>query len=101
MEGSTSCTIQDLSSVMRGNRKNIKPSKEEDESYEYSDVSEETIAKPDFVDCNPTVSTDPVISLLYFTLIPDPGGETEEEIWSTKRVLDWRPCKWWLQGHFT
>nr|GEV45153.1 uncharacterized mitochondrial protein AtMg00810-like [Tanacetum cinerariifolium] len=29
------------------------------------------------------------------------GGETEEEIWSAKRVLDWRPCKWWLQGHFT
>ncbi|PWA65164.1 pentatricopeptide repeat (PPR) superfamily protein [Artemisia annua] len=34
MERSTSCTIQDLSSVMRGNRKNIKPSKEEDSSEE-------------------------------------------------------------------
>lgn len=35
------------------------------------------------------------IPLYYAT-----GGEAEE-IWSAKRVLDWRPCKWWLQGHFT
>ncbi|GKD45435.1 pentatricopeptide repeat-containing protein [Tanacetum coccineum] len=34
MERSTSCTIQDLSSIMRGDRKNIKPSKEEDSSEE-------------------------------------------------------------------
>ncbi|KAJ8755732.1 hypothetical protein K2173_024276 [Erythroxylum novogranatense] len=20
-------------------------------------------------------------------------------IWSVKRVMEWRPCKWWLQGH--
>lgn len=34
MERSTSCTIQDLSSVMRGNMKNIKLRKEEDSSEE-------------------------------------------------------------------
>ncbi|KAK4772789.1 hypothetical protein SAY86_014564 [Trapa natans] len=23
------------------------------------------------------------------------------DIWSVKRVMEWRPCKWWLQGHLT
>ncbi|GJY11515.1 O-fucosyltransferase 13 isoform X1 [Tanacetum coccineum] len=47
---------------------------------------------------SPYYDTSPLsqIRLYYAT-----GGETEEEIWSAKRVLDWRPCKWWLQGHFT
>ncbi|KAJ4847187.1 O-fucosyltransferase 13 [Turnera subulata] len=23
------------------------------------------------------------------------------DIWSVKRLVEWRPCKWWLQGHLT
>ncbi|WCJ40573.1 O-fucosyltransferase family protein [Euphorbia peplus] len=23
------------------------------------------------------------------------------DIWSVKRLIEWRPCKWWLQGHLT
>ncbi|ESQ48380.1 hypothetical protein EUTSA_v10020754mg [Eutrema salsugineum] len=23
------------------------------------------------------------------------------DIWSVKRIAEWRPCKWWLQGHLT
>lgn len=23
------------------------------------------------------------------------------DIWSVKRIVEWRPCKWWLQGHLT
>ncbi|CAL0335282.1 unnamed protein product [Lupinus luteus] len=25
----------------------------------------------------------------------------EDDIWSVKRVMEWRPCNWWLQGHQT
>ncbi|CAI8601284.1 unnamed protein product [Vicia faba] len=27
------------------------------------------------------------------------GGEVD--IWSVRRLMEWRPCKWWLQGHQT
>ncbi|KAM1187417.1 hypothetical protein ACFX2J_023345 [Malus domestica] len=23
------------------------------------------------------------------------------DIWSFGRMVEWRPCKWWLQGHLT
>ncbi|XP_071711601.1 O-fucosyltransferase 13 [Rutidosis leptorrhynchoides] len=26
---------------------------------------------------------------------------TTPVIWSAKRILEWRPCDWWIQGHFT
>ncbi|KAI9074750.1 hypothetical protein K1719_043282 [Acacia pycnantha] len=25
----------------------------------------------------------------------------EGDIWSVRRLFEWRPCKWWLQGHLT
>ncbi|XP_013698091.1 O-fucosyltransferase 13 isoform X1 [Brassica napus] len=25
----------------------------------------------------------------------------EFDIWSVKRIAEWRPCKWWLHGHLT
>ncbi|CAI8601281.1 unnamed protein product [Vicia faba] len=25
----------------------------------------------------------------------------EVDIWSVRRLMEWRPCKWWLQGHQT
>ncbi|WJX42780.1 O-fucosyltransferase 13, variant 2 [Trifolium repens] len=25
----------------------------------------------------------------------------EVDIWSVRRLMEWRPCKWWLQGHLT
>nr|XP_043615195.1 O-fucosyltransferase 13 isoform X1 [Erigeron canadensis] len=52
--------------------------------------------------------------ILFFTLVSlspssppfyqisfSPSATYETDIWSAKRILDWRPCNWWLQGHFT
>ncbi|KAI3671530.1 hypothetical protein L1987_87268 [Smallanthus sonchifolius] len=25
----------------------------------------------------------------------------KSDVWSAKRILEWRPCNWWLQGHLT
>ncbi|KAI3766742.1 hypothetical protein L2E82_16813 [Cichorium intybus] len=36
-----------------------------------------------------------------FSQIPIYSTIRESDIWSAKRVLEWRPCKWWLQGHLT
>ncbi|KAM7254233.1 hypothetical protein ACFE04_031915 [Oxalis oulophora] len=33
------------------------------------------------------------------TLITSTSGNSV--IWNVKRVAEWRPCKWWLQGHLT
>lgn len=35
--------------------------------------------------------------------IPFPSGSSvgSSDIWSVKRIMEWRPCKWWLQGHLT
>ncbi|EEF44775.1 conserved hypothetical protein [Ricinus communis] len=32
---------------------------------------------------------------------PDSYTGKSLDIWSVKRVLEWRPCKWWLQGHLS
>ncbi|KAJ0755419.1 putative GDP-fucose protein O-fucosyltransferase [Helianthus annuus] len=36
-----------------------------------------------------------------FSQIPLNYVIVESDIWSAKRILEWRPCKWWLQGHLT
>ncbi|KAI9162438.1 hypothetical protein LWI28_027355 [Acer negundo] len=36
---------------------------------------------------------------LSFTSSASPKGKSE--IWSVRRLVEWRPCKWWLQGHLT
>ncbi|KAM0033401.1 putative GDP-fucose protein O-fucosyltransferase [Helianthus debilis subsp. tardiflorus] len=36
-----------------------------------------------------------------FSQIPLNYAIVESDIWSSKRILEWRPCKWWLQGHLT
>ncbi|KAK1578628.1 hypothetical protein Q3G72_031813 [Acer saccharum] len=38
-------------------------------------------------------------SSLSFTSSALPKGKSE--IWSVRRLVEWRPCKWWLQGHLT
>ncbi|XP_058192781.1 O-fucosyltransferase 13-like isoform X1 [Rhododendron vialii] len=25
----------------------------------------------------------------------------KKDIWSVRRIMEWRPCKWWLDGHLT
>ncbi|GKV35831.1 hypothetical protein SLEP1_g44041 [Rubroshorea leprosula] len=34
---------------------------------------------------------------------PISSGSTpsRQDIWSVRRIAEWRPCKWWLQGHLT
>ncbi|XP_076884472.1 O-fucosyltransferase 13-like isoform X1 [Bidens hawaiensis] len=29
------------------------------------------------------------------------AATTASDIWSAKRILGWRPCQWWIQGHLT
>ncbi|XP_023734247.1 O-fucosyltransferase 13 isoform X1 [Lactuca sativa] len=60
----------------------------------------------------------PLVTLVFFTIIllfavislspsspfsqiPLYSAIGESDIWSAKRILEWRPCKWWLQGHLT
>ncbi|XWS20412.1 hypothetical protein CRYUN_Cryun31cG0098900 [Craigia yunnanensis] len=28
-------------------------------------------------------------------------NRTKSDIWSVKRIMEWRPCNWWLQSHLT
>ncbi|XP_065866045.1 O-fucosyltransferase 13 isoform X2 [Euphorbia lathyris] len=36
------------------------------------------------------------------TLVPSSDFSSGDlHIWSVKRLIEWRPCKWWLQGHLT
>lgn len=28
-------------------------------------------------------------------------GSGKSDIWSVPRIIDWRPCNWWIQGHLT
>ncbi|VVA97762.1 unnamed protein product [Arabis nemorensis] len=35
------------------------------------------------------------------TPLSSSGSLLDLDIWSVKRVVEWRPCKWWLQGHLT
>ncbi|KAF6138166.1 hypothetical protein GIB67_011006, partial [Kingdonia uniflora] len=30
-----------------------------------------------------------------------PFSPRKSEIWSVRRIVEWRPCKWWLEGHLT
>ncbi|KAF6151158.1 hypothetical protein GIB67_037366 [Kingdonia uniflora] len=52
------------------------------------------------------------LSLLLLTLLLSPSTPFSEnfispisprksEIWSMRRIVEWRPCKWWLEGHLT
>ncbi|ESR40480.1 O-fucosyltransferase 13 [Citrus sinensis] len=34
----------------------------------------------------------------FLSLFPSAG---ESDIWSVRRLVDWRPCKWWLHRHLT
>ncbi|KAI3777779.1 hypothetical protein L1987_47581 [Smallanthus sonchifolius] len=36
-----------------------------------------------------------------FSQIPLDAAIGKSDIWSAKRILEWRPCSWWLQGHLT
>ncbi|XP_044497016.1 O-fucosyltransferase 13 [Mangifera indica] len=36
-----------------------------------------------------------------FSVSPSSIHTGESDIWSVKRLVEWRPCKWWLQGHLT
>ena len=29
------------------------------------------------------------------------GCRGKSDIWSVRRMVEWRPCKWWLQGHLS
>ncbi|KAL5575601.1 hypothetical protein UlMin_017300 [Ulmus minor] len=38
----------------------------------------------------------------YFkTPLPSTSQLEGKVIWSLRRMFEWRPCKWWLQGHLT
>ncbi|KAF7843272.1 O-fucosyltransferase 13-like isoform X1 [Senna tora] len=41
----------------------------------------------------------PTPFFLYRTSSDSHAGEVD--IWSVRRLVEWRPCKWWLQGHLT
>ncbi|KAL5724640.1 O-fucosyltransferase 13 [Ranunculus cassubicifolius] len=36
-----------------------------------------------------------------FSVAPHSSTRRHLDIWSVGRIVQWRPCKWWLQGHFT
>ncbi|KAI4329319.1 hypothetical protein L6164_021600 [Bauhinia variegata] len=33
--------------------------------------------------------------------IPSDSPIAKVDIWSVRRLVEWRPCSWWLQGHLT
>ncbi|KAF9615125.1 hypothetical protein IFM89_022055, partial [Coptis chinensis] len=39
----------------------------------------------------------------YFYIAPPSSSSTQRksDIWSVPRLVEWRPCKWWIQGHLT
>ncbi|CAF1934186.1 unnamed protein product [Brassica oleracea] len=40
-------------------------------------------------------------TLLGFSAVKFVICFSEFDIWSVKRIAEWRPCKWWLHGHLT
>uniref|UniRef100_A0A2C9W1N1 O-fucosyltransferase family protein n=1 Tax=Manihot esculenta TaxID=3983 RepID=A0A2C9W1N1_MANES len=41
------------------------------------------------------------VSLLLAVMLLSPSTPGKLDIWSVGRVVEWRPCTWWLQGHLT
>ncbi|OWM78262.1 O-fucosyltransferase 13 isoform X1 [Punica granatum] len=61
--------------------------------------------KPLFIVLVATLSLLLLVSLLSpHTPLPQSSSVSLSEkvdIWSVKRMVEWRPCEWWLQGHLT
>ncbi|KDP37105.1 hypothetical protein JCGZ_06161 [Jatropha curcas] len=44
----------------------------------------------------------PSTTLFSSTISSSSDSSTRKlDIWSVRRIVEWRPCKWWLQGHLT
>lgn len=41
----------------------------------------------------------PPSSLFSATSFSFTNERSYTDIWSVRRIVEWRPCKWWLQGH--
>lgn len=63
--------------------------------------------KPLFIILVISLSLSLVVVLISIPSTPfssNPSATTSSlhsEIWSVRRMFEWRPCKWWLEGHLT